>query len=164
MGLDNYWLIPKNTQDNLEKFFNVEDKFDSMKPNDVEFEEASYQGEYPLNLVGGMFSGHGEGSFRGKYYAPLCDALLEGEDWLYDFHFPIDIEIAFQNMKPYLEKFQGVDAEKQWNEFVHHCKENLNIFDQHNFLDDYTLQDAVEFMKMFEYYSAVENICLHAWY
>ena len=95
---------------------------------------------------------------------PMCAIVPQCLGDISCFHLPIDIESAFQNMKPYLEKFQGVDAEKQWNEFVHHCKENLNIFDQHNFLDDYTLQDAVEFMKMFEYYSAVENICLHAWY
>lgn len=41
MGLDNYWTLPEGK----------EVKFDP-----------------PLKLVGGLFSGHGEGSFRGKVY------------------------------------------------------------------------------------------------
>ena len=41
MGLDNYWKLPENVA--------------------IEFEP-------PLNLWGGMLSGHGQGSFRGKVY------------------------------------------------------------------------------------------------
>ena len=49
MGLDNFWEIP----------------------------EGSEQAEFdpPLKLCGGMFSSHGEGSFRGKVYSTLVETV-----------------------------------------------------------------------------------------
>ncbi len=49
MGLDNFWELPKG---------NKETTF-----------------EPPLELCGGMFSSHGEGSFRGKVYNSLIETV-----------------------------------------------------------------------------------------
>ncbi len=164
MGLDNYWNIPKNNQENLDKFFEAIDDLDfySETPSDVEFESVNYLGEHPLNLVGGIFSNNGDGSFRGKFYTPLCDALLQESDWLYYFHSSSDIIEAYEVMKPYLKAFQEDDGDSQWLDFIHTRKDYTN--DPYQLFDEYTIQDAIDFIKMFEYYSQVENICLIAWY
>jgi hypothetical protein len=52
MGLDSFWVVSK--------------KKSPAKPKDVKFDPE-------LHLCGGMFSGHGSGSFRGKVY----DAIIE---------------------------------------------------------------------------------------
>ena len=45
-----------------------------------------------VNLCGGMMSGHGaDGSFRGKFYEPLIDDLMEDE---YIWHLEADDELA----------------------------------------------------------------------
>lgn len=45
-----------------------------------------------VNLCGGMFSGFGaDGSFRGKFYEPLIDDLMEDE---YIWHLEADDELA----------------------------------------------------------------------
>jgi len=49
MGLDNFWELP-----------------DGSEPPDL---------NPPLNLCGGMFSGHGGGSFRGKVYNGLIEEI-----------------------------------------------------------------------------------------
>lgn len=49
MGLDNFWEMPEGKED------------PSFDP--------------PLNLCGGMFSGHGSGSFRGKVYNGIVEAV-----------------------------------------------------------------------------------------
>ena len=49
MGLDNFWELPEGA------------------------DEPTFEKE--LRLCGGMFSGHGQGSFRGKVYADLVEAI-----------------------------------------------------------------------------------------
>ena len=49
MGLDSFWELPKGNQK-------------------IEFDP-------PLRLCGGMLSGHGEGSFRGKVYDTLVETI-----------------------------------------------------------------------------------------
>lgn len=49
MGLDNFWELPKGNKD-------------------IKFNP-------PLRLCAGMFSGHGEGSFRGKVYDTLIETV-----------------------------------------------------------------------------------------
>ncbi len=51
MGLDSYWRNPETDEILLLDF------------------------DPPLRLVGGMFSEYGNGSFRGKVYAPLLEAV-----------------------------------------------------------------------------------------
>lgn len=49
MGLDNFWVLPEGK------------------------EEISFSPE--LHLCGGMFSGHGQGSFRGKVYDEIVSEI-----------------------------------------------------------------------------------------
>ena len=162
MGLDNFWLVPTQTEENLANFNKASEYPDDDLPDNVEFETAHYQGENELNLVGGLFSNNGNGSFRGKYYSALCDAMLDDDGWLYSFHYKGEIEDAYEQMKTYLEKFQSSDGEAFWQEFVKVGKTSTR--DYYNFFDSYTIEEAIDFIKMFEYYSTVENICLSAWY
>jgi hypothetical protein len=165
MGLDNYWLLPKQTEDNIIAFNKAyrhhQPEFDYDLPEGVEFETAQFQGDIEIDLVGGIFSGNGNGSFRGKYYSAMCDALLEEEDWLYRFHYENEIVEAFEMMKPYLEKFLSPAAQKHWQEFVSYGKDN--ILDDFHCFEAYTIEDAIGFIRMFEYYSTLENICLNHW-
>lgn len=50
MGLDNFWI---------------------RDPTDKQVVDLPF--DPPLHLVGGMFSGHGAGSFRGKVYAAIVE-------------------------------------------------------------------------------------------
>lgn len=167
MGLDNYWLVPKDSEENLEKFEGSKDTitssfWDGTAPQDVEFDTAEYCGEYPLNLVGGMLSSNGNGSFRGKYYSPLCDALLGEDGWLYCFRYTDEIQDAYNQMQFHLALFQGADGQDHFQKFVEESKNSVE--DGYGFFSEYTLEDAIGFIKMFEYYHTVENICLGAWY
>jgi len=164
MGLDNYWLVPSTlTEENMGLFLKASQSYDTLEPpSGVELESASYHGETPINLIGGMFSENGDGSFRGKYYSPLCDALLKSKDWLYSFHYTNDITKAFEDMKPYFELFQSDDAQRHWQSFVAKAKQATE--DPYDFFYEYTIDDAIDFMRMFEYYSSVPNICIGAWY
>jgi len=56
MGLDNFWY--------------QNDAPEGTPPMGLSFDP-------PLNLCGGMFSAHGEGSFRGKVYADLIHEVSE---------------------------------------------------------------------------------------
>jgi hypothetical protein len=160
MGLDNFWLIPKQTEENLAVFSNAPQTKES--PENVEFENVEYHGKHAINLVGGFFTSNGNGSFRGKYYSALCDAMLNESDWLYNFHFKSEIEDAYEVMKDFLDKFQGEDAHQHWEEFV--SKSRKTVVDHYGCFDEYTMDEAIDFIRMFEYYSTVENICLSAWY
>jgi hypothetical protein len=162
MGLDNFWLTPKQTEENLACFNKASESFQTESPSGVEFETAHYQGETEISLVGGLFSNNGNGSFRGKYYSALCDALLKEQDWLYNFHYQGEIEDAFTKMSAYLEKFLSPDAQQHWEELVNYGRENVQ--DHYGLFDEYTMDEAIDFILMFEYYSSVENICLSAWY
>jgi len=166
MGLDNFWLVPQDNEENLEKFYEAKEypdyHWDSTSPKGVEFDTAEYHGEYPLNLIGGMLSSNGSGSFRGKYYSPLCDAMLKDDGWLYSFRYAGEIREAYEKMAVYLALFQGDDGQKQWEKFVEEAKSSID--DPYGFFSDYTLDDAIGFIKMFEYYQTVEDICLSAWY
>lgn len=53
MGLDNYWFVGSE-----------DDPQEVIVPFDP-----------PLHLIGGIFSGHGSGSFRGKVYAGVIEAV-----------------------------------------------------------------------------------------
>lgn len=162
MGLDNFWLVPKQTEENLAKFNKASESFESETPQNIDFETAKYQGEHPIRLVGGFFSNDGNGSFRGKYYSALCDALLREQDWLYNFHYKGEIEDAFSKMGTHLEKLLSLDAQQHWEEFIKSSKETVQ--DHYGLFDEYTMDEAIDFILMFEYYSKVENICLSAWY
>jgi len=111
MGLDNFWLVPQDNEENLEKFYEAKEypdyHWDSTSPKGVEFDTAEYHGEYPLNLIGGMLSSNGSGSFRGKYYSPLCDAMLKDDGWLYSFRYAGEIREAYEKMAVYLALFQS---------------------------------------------------------
>ena len=50
MGLDNFWILPG------------QQPHPNFNP--------------PLNLCGGMFSSHGQESFRGKVYASFCEEAM----------------------------------------------------------------------------------------
>ncbi len=163
MGLDNFWLTPKQTEENLAAFSKANETHQTDEsPENVDFESVYYHGKHPINLVGGLFSSDGNGSFRGKYYLPMCDALLKERGWLYNFHFKFEIEEAYGQMNTYLETFQGADAQQHWQGFIKTGKETVQ--DPYGFFDKYTLDEAIDFIRMFEYYSTVENICLSAWY
>ena len=56
MGLDSYWLEPEK---------NDEGEYDTME---VKTDE-------PIQLCGGMMSGSGSGSFRGKVYDDIVDGI-----------------------------------------------------------------------------------------
>ena len=164
MGLDNFWLVPTKTEENLNKF-NTEyeqTKYDGEEPDGVEFETADYIGEHPINLVSGICSNNGNGSFRGKYYSPMCDALISEDGWLYGFHYTGEIVDAYLSMKEHLDKFLSSDGQQHWEEFV--SKGKNNVIDHYGCFNDYTMNYAIEFIRMFEYYSTVENICISAWY
>jgi len=160
MGLDNFWLIPKQTEENLAVFSNAPQTQES--PKNVEFENVEYHGKHPINVVGGLFTSNGNGSFRGKYYSAFCDAMLNERNWLYNFHFKSEIEDAYSQMSTYLDKFLSEDAEQHWEEFIKAGKET--VVDYYGCFDEYTMDEAIDFIHMFEYYSTVENICLSAWY
>ncbi len=161
MGLDNFWITPKQTEENLAIFKKASESFQTESPENVDFEAANYEGEHPISLVGGLFS-NGVNSFRGKYYSALCDALLKEQDWLYNFHCKSEIEDAFADMSLYLEKFLSEKAQQHWEEFISYGKENVT--DHYNLFSEYTMDEAIDFILMFEYYSTVDNICLSAWY
>jgi curved DNA-binding protein CbpA len=160
MGLDNFWLIPKQTEENLAVFSKAPQTQES--PENVDFENVYYHGKHPISLVGGLFTSDGNGSFRGKYYLSMCDAMLKENSWLYNFHFKSEIEDAYSQMSTYLDKFLSEDAEQHWEEFIKAGKQT--VVDHYGFFDEYTMDEAIDFIRMFEYYSTVENICLSAWY
>ena len=164
MGLDNFWLVPKQDEENMSKFQVASSNASVFEhdPDDVEFDTAHYHGDEDLNIVGGIFSANGNGSFRGKFYSPLCDAMLQEDSWLYSFHFTSEIEEAFSEMIPIYIKLRSPDAQKHWEEIISYGRDNVT--DSHAFFDSYTIEDALNFIKMFEYYVTVENICLSAWF
>ena len=164
MGLDNFWLVPKTTEENLNKFNSEYEQtnYDGEEPDGVEFETAEYQGEHHINLVSGILSSNGNGSFRGKYYSAMCDALTNESGWLYGFHYPGEIEDAFYSMKKHLDKFLSPEGQQHWEEFV--SKSRNTVVDHYGCFNDYTIDEAIQFIRMFEYYSTVENICICAWY
>ena len=92
----------------------------------------------------------------------MCDAMLKENSWLYNFHFKSEIEDAYSQMSTYLDKFLSEDAEQHWEEFIKAGKQT--VVDHYGFFDEYTMDEAIDFIRMFEYYSTVENICLSAWY
>ena len=79
MGLDSYW-----SKD-----------FAEIKVDDINFDP-------PLNLVGGMMSGHGQGSFRGKVYDALIETIT-GHSLYAEFITPEKIK----EMASKLESFKG---------------------------------------------------------
>lgn len=71
MGLDNFWVMPDEPSlDGIEDEAArdaVQRQIDAMHP----------QFYPPLRLCGGLFSGNGFRSFRGKVYAGLIEAITE---------------------------------------------------------------------------------------
>ena len=87
MGLDNFWILPKKQK------------------NDLTFDP-------PLCLVGGMFSGFGQGSFRGKVYSDIIEAIT-GEG-LYQETIP---NRTIKKMAASLRDFR---ADEKFFEYYHH--------------------------------------------
>ena len=79
MGLDSFWKLPKGTRKPV------------FKPE--------------LILVGGLFSGHGKGSFRGKIYSDIIEAIT-GES-LYQEEIP---NTTIREMAEKLNNFSPTEA------------------------------------------------------
>jgi hypothetical protein len=171
MGLDNYFVVPNHDDTNSAKYVDqvekaLEQKLNGLEPNandfDFEHHNAYYDGKRPINLVGGMFSDNGnDGSFRGKVYSSLCDALLKDaisirSGFLYSCHFDFEIVEAYSYMEEHHKML--LDNPEHWNKFKDECLE-----DGYH-IGDISLEEALDFLAMFEYFSGVDNIFLIASY
>lgn len=107
MGLDNFWL-----------------------------NEAKEPAEVPgkFNLCGGMFSGHGNSSFRGKVYSDLFQQATNGKFSLYEEMTNEQVLAALEMLKKNQGKITG-----------------------------YHREEIDEFIKMWELH-ALAGHNLHAWY
>lgn len=96
MGLDSFWEVPEGTK---------EPTFDP-----------------PLRLCGGMFSGHGKGSFRGKvYYSAIQE--VSGVSLYQERMEPGDVKriadalAAYEPTEEWLER-HNILSMKEWNDLV----------------------------------------------
>ncbi len=169
MGLDNYFVVPNNDDANLEKYRTRRETELKLKstntPSELDYldfkhHKAVYEGKRTINMVGGMFSGDGnDGSFRGKYYSELCDALLKDAPsvsryFLYKNHFDFELIEAYSCMKKHHDLL--LKDSKYWHEFK---KESIA---EGYYIGDYTIDDALDFLAMLEYFCSLDDICLIA--
>ena len=125
MGLDNYWEAPKGTS----------------------LEELTF--DPPLRLCGGLFSGHGDGSFRGKVYSGIVEAIT-GVSLYED---KIDNTTVCQ-MADALEK-------QDWDELSEDIQLELYDPDEDNAAD--ARRDYVDLQRMFRGYAAA-GYELNSWF
>ncbi len=180
MGLDNYWVKPKATPENLKKY-NAQNEAMSnplreLKEFQFDFitEAVEYEGEKTFELFSGICS-NGITSFRGKVYSQLCDALLLDagdavfhQNWLYYNHFSDEIKTAYSLMAKHQrllvsEGLVYLDRLKQdFKALVEVDKRKYPLVGYT--LEDFTLEEILCFIEMFAYYSQLQDICLLAWY
>lgn len=138
MGLDNYFLVKIAGEEGQDESWELE-------PCPID-----------INLVGGMMSGNGQcGSFRGKYYSPLVDYILDGNRWLYQDRNLSEIKAAFTKMEPLLETITDDGSLKEY-------LEDTSIEDY-----GYSAEDVIGLVKMFQYYATKcgnNTLKLRAWY
>lgn len=183
MGLDNYFTRPKATESNLARFRKAQSRMlnlcedngvlDHTEDDDLAIIQNAEIYLEPLDhgtslvLVGGGMSSGENGSFRGKYYSTLCDALLYNitSDWLYRNHFKHEIDEAYRLMASHHQKLLQ-NPQEYWDTFK---KEYLVQADRHSivsFVDEYTPQRAIDFCEFFSIYANMKNddVFLNAWY
>lgn len=111
MGLDNFWECEKHPN------------FDP-----------------PLNLCGGLFSGHGEQSFRGKVYASIIEGVTD-----YSLYSVKLTQKEIASIAQRLEKtpFKKIKRFNDW---------------------DISEEEYSDLIRMFKEYSKVEEVSLTSWY
>lgn len=188
MGLDNYFTRPIQEKDNLVRFYkaqkemlylaNEDNSFlDHTEDEDLFIQNMGFRLEPAnprINLVlkGGGFSSGENGTFRGKFYSTLCDALLSGyrdddthgivHDWLYRNHFKHEIDQAYKIIATHQQKL--IQDSTYWETFK---KDYLAKADNYfGFAEDYTLQIVLDFCAFIGDYATMDDdtIFLNAWY
>jgi hypothetical protein len=116
MGLDSFWKMPKGKRQ------------PRFKPG--------------LHLVGGMFSGSGNGSFRGKIYADLIDHVTGVSIY--------QEEIPNEMVRKMADKLQAFDmSSESWKEWQAY--------------EDQDIQHWHDLVRMFRVY-ADAGALLHGWW
>lgn len=125
MGLDCYWVwITQNPPD-------------EETAKKVKFDP-------PLNLCGGMFSGHGEGSFRGKMYADFIESVTN-----YSLYNLVTLN---QDVKEIAKKLRELKETLPEPELKKLCEEK-----------EITLEEFYDLLRMFEVY-ADAGASIYSWY
>jgi hypothetical protein len=144
MGLDNFFMVhaDKNGTDELIA--------------------CNYKGEeLPGSLCIGMFSCVNENddgtssAFRGKFYGPMVDALLDKSGWLYADRTKDEIRSAWESMKSRYDLAKSGEHDEDIRKFL----EPLHY--------EYTKEDLLTFLTFFKYYAEDvddETLELRAWY
>lgn len=96
----------------------------------------------PLKLCGGLFSEHGNGSFRGQVYADIIKDLTG---------YSLYTELNEDDIKDIAEKLENADPEDVDKVFL------LSTYDVKK-------EDFEDLKRMFKKYSQVKNIKLVPWY
>lgn len=104
-----------------------------------------------------------QGAWRGKYYFPIVQAMLNVDTdpkdyknlWLFNDHTASEIHDA-------TKKFSSYDLNDlaTWQDLLSKAKK----YDFYGYVDEYTQEEMIELVKYFQFYSQFDDLKLIAWY